>query len=135
MLWPTLWFVLAVAIGIGAANRGRSGFGWFLLSAIFSPLIGAIFLVVSKDLSAPKAAAAAGPNPGTHVKCPACAEYVLPDAKVCKHCARDLAPDPQFAARQITAKQDAEREDAKNLLIGVGAIVGLIATAYLVSHL
>jgi phosphotransferase system glucose/maltose/N-acetylglucosamine-specific IIC component len=135
MIWPTLWLVLAVAIGIGASNRGRSGFAWFLLSALLSPLAGLVLLIASKDLSATKTIAASMPAPATHVKCPACAEFVLPDAKVCKHCGRELAPDPQFAARQVAAKQHAEREESKNVLIGVGVIAGLIAAFYIAAHL
>lgn len=34
----------------------------------------------------------AGPSPATHVRCPDCAEFVLKDAKVCKHCRCQLVP-------------------------------------------
>jgi Na+/H+-dicarboxylate symporter len=33
-----------------------------------------------------------GPTPATHVKCPDCAELVLHQAKVCKHCGCKLIP-------------------------------------------
>lgn len=35
---------------------------------------------------------AAGPTPDTHVKCPDCAELVLKEARVCKHCGCRLVP-------------------------------------------
>lgn len=34
----------------------------------------------------------AGPSPKTHVRCPDCAELILKDAKVCKHCRCKLLP-------------------------------------------
>jgi hypothetical protein len=34
------WIVFAVIVGIAASARGRSGFGFFLLSLLLSPVIG-----------------------------------------------------------------------------------------------
>jgi len=34
----------------------------------------------------------AAPSPRTHIKCPDCAELILKDAKVCKHCGCKLLP-------------------------------------------
>jgi len=90
-----LWPLLALAVGIWASNKGRSGFGWFLLAILISPLLAAIFLAVSADLSRQ---AEARPTKATHVKCPDCAELILKEAKVCKHCGCRLAPqysDPE----------------------------------------
>lgn len=46
------WFGLAIAVGVLASNRGRSGFTWFLISAVISPLLGFIFVLVMENLSA-----------------------------------------------------------------------------------
>lgn len=47
MVWiPFLWIVFALIVGAGASNRGRSGFGWFLLALILSPLLAGFALVV-----------------------------------------------------------------------------------------
>lgn len=35
---------------------------------------------------------ATGASPQTHVKCPDCAELILKEAKVCKHCGCKLIP-------------------------------------------
>ena len=46
------WFLLSIAVGILASNRGRFGLGWFLFSIILSPVLGFIFVLVVKDLAA-----------------------------------------------------------------------------------
>ena len=46
------WFVLAVVVGVIASNRGRSGFGWFVLSALISPLIGLILVLALRTPAA-----------------------------------------------------------------------------------
>jgi hypothetical protein len=83
-----LWLGLSVLAGVAAYSRGRSFFGFLLLSLIFSPLIGLIgALVVSRDQVVIDARAVSG---GSQRKCPFCAELIQPAAKVCKHCGRDL---------------------------------------------
>ena len=42
----SLWFLLSFVIAAGADARGRSPFGWFLLSLIASPLLAALFLLL-----------------------------------------------------------------------------------------
>lgn len=87
-----IWFVGAIAVGVGASSRGRSGFGWFILSLLISPLLTLILLLVMPNLAEKAAAEATKPNADTHVKCPDCAELVLKEAKVCKHCGCKLVP-------------------------------------------
>lgn len=120
-MWILFWCVLSVVVGVFAAGKGRSGVGWFLLSMLISPLLAAIFLAIVKDLSG--GAAAAGPSDQTHVKCPVCAEFVLPEAKVCKHCAAPLTPDGDFYRRRDGAKAIEESADRKSLWMWGGIIV------------
>lgn len=47
-----IWLLFALLVGVLASNRGRSGVGFFLLSAILSPLIGLIVVLVIRDLAA-----------------------------------------------------------------------------------
>jgi hypothetical protein len=44
------WLLLALVVGIAAGSRGRSGFGWFILAVILSPLIGLILVLVLPNL-------------------------------------------------------------------------------------
>lgn len=122
-MWILFWCVLSVVVGVFASGKGRSGFGWFLLSMLISPLFAAIFLAVVKDVS--REASSAGPSDKTHVKCPVCAEFVLPEAKVCKHCSAPLVPDIDFYSRREREQERAESADRKELWIWGGVIVAL----------
>ncbi|MEN9420197.1 MAG: hypothetical protein RI988_3818 [Pseudomonadota bacterium] len=83
-----LWIGLAVVVGVAATSRGRSGFGWFFLAVVISPLLaGLLVLALGRRNQAP-----VGPTPETHVRCPDCRELVLRDAKRCKHCGITLIP-------------------------------------------
>lgn len=82
------WFLFSIAVGILASNRGRSGFGWFLISLLISPLLGLIFVLVLKNLkNFPD-----GVSPESHLRCPDCRELVRKDARKCKHCGCSLIP-------------------------------------------
>ncbi len=81
-----LWLLFSALVGYSAGQRGRSGVGWFILSLIFSPIIGLLFVALLPNL------AAKGPSPKTHVRCPDCRELVLKEARKCKHCGCPLVP-------------------------------------------
>jgi ribosomal protein L32 len=127
------WVLFSVAAGVFASNRGRSGIGWFFLSLLISPLLGLIFVAVMKDLSRP-GAASSQPGPGTHVKCPACAEYVLPDAKVCKHCGTALVPVAHYTQDQQHLAKIAQADEQAKYITGVLFIVGLFVIAGVLSN-
>lgn len=88
------WFLAAVVVGVIAGSKGRSGFGWFVLAVLISPLLAGILVLV---LGRPGGAVAVAngadqPNADTHVRCPDCRELVLRDARKCKHCGSGLVP-------------------------------------------
>jgi len=132
-MWVFFWFLFAVIVGVFASNRGRSGFGWFLLSLVISPLLGLLFVAVSKNLAAELQAAASRPGPESHVKCPACAEWVLPVASKCKHCGSELTPDPQFEGRKQAQKDLENKLERQQLMLGIGMLFGLFALVYGIS--
>ncbi len=41
-----VWLVLSALIGVLADSHGRSGFGYFLLSMLLSPVIGLIITLI-----------------------------------------------------------------------------------------
>ena len=96
-----------------ASKRGRSGFGWFLISAVFSPLLGVIFLLVMQDLS-PQAVAkySEAPTPETHV-------MVFKRASDMQ----DTQPNP------LSAPQARERPSRRRLVIACVATVLFAAAA------
>lgn len=127
-----LWLLLAIAVGVWASNRGRHGFGWFLIACVVSPLVAGIFLAVTAN-KATVPQQPSGPSEETHTRCPVCAEFVLPQALKCKHCGADLKPDPQFEQRVASQQTATKNEDSKNLFIGIGFIVALIVVVKVIS--
>lgn len=89
------WFMLAFVVGVAASRKGRSGFGWFLLAAVISPLIAGLLVLLASDRrepGPPKDELGNAITPETHVKCPDCRELVRRDARKCKHCGTALVP-------------------------------------------
>lgn len=127
------WLACSIAAGIFASNRGRSGFGWFFLSFLITPLLGLVFIAVSKDLS--KSNAPTQPGPETHVKCPACAEFVLPEASMCKHCGTALVPSATPAQVQQRQVKEAQAQKTINLIMGAVAVLGLFAAVGVIRNL
>lgn len=72
---------LAIWIGKKAEEKGYSRVG-FTIFGLFFTLIALIVVLVIQPTQAVQVSGLA--------KCPYCAEAIQPDAKVCKHCGRDL---------------------------------------------
>lgn len=99
-----VWFILSAAVGTYADRLGRLGVVYFLMSLIFSPLL--MFIVALAN--GPKLVY---PTFKTHKHCPNCAEWVLHEAIVCKHCGRDLpvlktAVQPHSVAAELSRGQN-----------------------------
>jgi hypothetical protein len=96
-----VWIILAILVGVYANNKGRSGIGFFFISAILSPLIGFIWALVIKPIHEEERQLASGENK----KCPFCAEIIKKEAIVCKYCGKELPQNEKIA---IVAPQTKE---------------------------
>lgn len=82
------WVGFCAIVGNLAQKKGRSFWGYFFLSLFISPVIGILIILVM------------GQGTKNMKKCPACAEYVQHEAKICKHCNKNLSED---ALREMMA--------------------------------
>lgn len=131
MEWIPFWLIGSAVVGIIAASRGRSAMGWSLIALLFSPVIG---LVLALALPSLKRGAADGPSEATHVRCASCAEWVLPEAKVCKHCGAALTPDDGFHVRQAYEAEMTQKKQGRDALmvLGYAALVAAVVAMILV---
>jgi hypothetical protein len=85
------WFILSILCGMLASGKGKSFFGYFLLSTFLSPLIGFIAVLIAKeDLAKVEKKEL---DRGGKKRCPFCAELVKSEAIVCKHCSKDIGKE------------------------------------------
>ena len=88
MEWILGWIAFSALAGIIALNKGRSFFGFFLLSVILSPLFGIVAaLVVGSDTAELERQQIVG---GESKRCPLCAEVIRQQAIKCRFCGSDL---------------------------------------------
>ena len=103
-----IWVFSAIVAGAIANNKGRSGFGWFLLGLMFS-VLAVIFVALLPSKKAPAMIVAGeAVTPETHIRCPTCKGFVHKEAAVCMHCKQALVP----ASRQphaVTAETPVEK--------------------------
>jgi hypothetical protein len=99
---------------------------------LISPVIALLFLAVSKDLGINPAAPQQ--TDSTHARCPACAEFVLVEAKVCKHCGSPLPWEENLKKKtmQDSAKAEADAKANKTFWGLMG--LAFLAVIFMITH-
>lgn len=89
-----------ISAAIVASNKGRDVTGWFLLGFILGPIGIVLSLVVSRNEENLQEHAVAS---GEFRVCEYCAELVKFQAKICKHCGKELPKlsKPEMAAHHL----------------------------------
>ncbi len=131
------WLGLSVGVSMLAKHRGRRGWLWFVIAMIISPLAGFALVMLKEDLAVKDFVETISQSiEATHVRCPHCAEYVLPEAVVCKFCRGRLAPqEPALVHRKAQEKIDEGLEEIKGreqtILITCGLALGFAILVWL----
>jgi hypothetical protein len=97
MTYVLFWIVLSIAVAVIAVSKNRSGFGWFLISFLLSPLIAIICVAcmpaISKEQPKQKLnSSTVQENEILYRDCPECAEEIKCAARKCKHCGSEVVP-------------------------------------------
>lgn len=86
-------FVIAYCGRNIAIKKGRNYHAWFWICLLFPPAV-LLLLTLGQNMEKLEARMQEEKRQFNmqHRKCPFCAEYIKREAKVCKHCGRDVPP-------------------------------------------
>jgi len=78
------WFALAIIAASTASNKGRFGFGYFLASMAFGPIVGITAAALASEDT--EGLDEAKIRRGSHCRCASCDEVIRKAATVCPQC-------------------------------------------------
>lgn len=86
MEFVIFWLICGGIAAMIASSKGGSGGLGFLVGVLLGPIGIIVALFMGSDAGKVEKQVSSGQMK----KCPRCAEAVLPDAKVCKHCQHEF---------------------------------------------
>jgi hypothetical protein len=102
-----VWILFGIAAAVVATNKGRNGFGWFLLGILLGPFGFILSLIVSKNQPVLDQEALSS---GSMKKCPFCAELIKAEANKCRFCGADIPQNQPTAASDATSSEQTSTE-------------------------
>jgi len=125
------WLFFSIVAGIVADRKGRSGAGFFLLSALLSPLIGLTSALIAKPSpSQSKSESSASEL----VKCPFCAEKIQAEAILCRFCGSELASQKVVASQNDVPNSESNQNGNAAVIVVTSLVVGAMILSVLAGN-
>lgn len=106
------WLALSFGVSVFAGRYGRGPYLWFWISIFLSPLFSIIMILLLGNVPIETSKEIVYTR-----KCPYCAEKILAEAKICKHCGREVKPLPIKEFTLEPRKSNPPEQEAKPVLL------------------
>ncbi len=109
-----MYVLFSILAGVYYSSKEGAFWRAFLISLLFSPLIGFVFALAS--------------DPVDRKPCPACAEKIRAEASKCKHCGEQLeaAPAEEEPETKTLSESQARTSTVAMVFWGVGGVIVLL---------